>query len=623
MGRGGQFILKWIIDMLNQQETTPLGAISDALLTISSLTIAVDKMPLFYSEIYAILTKLIQCDGFVVAINSDGNDLLDNVWAIANQNNGDRVDNLIQASLNADQLCLCRHVQSQKTALLADHNKVTELTKNKLIFQNKPALQQWLGIPIVNHQVVVGVVCVYSFDSSNFFDQNTLRLMTFISQQIALFWCRIDASKLFEQTLIRQAEQLEQAQQQVKKEIYFRKKSQKIQKVLFEINNLAMSELTENELFSKLHLLINQFLPAGNCFIAMLDNQHQDIIHFPFHSSVSQHWLPKFRKKQDGIVEHILAAQKPVLLQRQEIQAISAHSRVYQQIPRLNYIVNILQWAGVPLTVNGETIGVLNVYSDSQDNPLVEKDLRLLNFVSQHISTVIERKRAREAILNTNKLLEIKIKKHSSSLLQSNKALKKEILRRKKIEQQLTFEAGHDVLTGAPNRKLFIKRLHKALEHQRYHQHMVALLFIDLDGFKQINDTLGHDFGDYCLVEVTQRLNACIRSNDQLGRFGGDEFVIVLDNLRSQSGVKEVANRILTVLSNPFMYHQQHFKISASIGIAISNSDSNESGFYQADADTLITYADNAMYQAKSNGKDCYVVSDINTKLFKPTNSCK
>lgn len=175
--------------------------------------------------------------------------------------------------------------------------------------------------------------------------------------------------------------------------------------------------------------------------------------------------------------------------------------------------------------------------------------------------------------------------------------------REQAIEEQLShaqrveYLAYHDGLTTLPNRSLFSKLLgHSILQAHRYDRHL-AVLFLDLDRFKYINDTLGHDAGDQLLQEVAKRLKACLRDSDTVARLGGDEFVVILPELNEENYAHNVAQKILTSLSRPYTLAGQEFRITASIGISIYPKDG-------LDEQTLTKHADIAMYQAKQEGKN-------------------
>jgi diguanylate cyclase (GGDEF)-like protein/PAS domain S-box-containing protein len=172
-----------------------------------------------------------------------------------------------------------------------------------------------------------------------------------------------------------------------------------------------------------------------------------------------------------------------------------------------------------------------------------------------------------------------------------------DISERKLYERQLQHDALHDALTGLPNRTLFVDRLEHALARARRRpDEIFAVLFLDLDRFKVVNDSLGHLLGDRLLVEFARRMERCVRPGDTVSRLGGDEFTILLEDLRDTDEASQVADRIHAELAHPFNIGGQDVYTSASIGIALGDSE-------YARAEQLLRDADTAMYRAKSGGK--------------------
>ncbi len=197
-------------------------------------------------------------------------------------------------------------------------------------------------------------------------------------------------------------------------------------------------------------------------------------------------------------------------------------------------------------------------------------------------------------------------------------AVIRDISEKKKVQQELIkqkdilhYQAHHDALTGLPNRTLFADRLEHGIELAKRHDAKLALFFIDLDNFKQINDSLGHHIGDRVLVTVTERLKAKIRKEDTLARLGGDEFTVIVENIENLQYISQLAEKIRKVLSQPLHIEGQTLYISCSIGISFYPQDATR-------ANDLLKYADAAMYKAKEEGRDNYQFysSEMTTLAF-------
>jgi diguanylate cyclase (GGDEF)-like protein/PAS domain S-box-containing protein len=174
-----------------------------------------------------------------------------------------------------------------------------------------------------------------------------------------------------------------------------------------------------------------------------------------------------------------------------------------------------------------------------------------------------------------------------------------DITERKQVEKFLKYIATHDPLTGLPNRALFNDRLNHAIHAAKRQQKGIAVAFMDLDGFKFINDTFGHEKGDMLLVGVAQRLRDCVRESDSVARLGGDEFTFVFENVQNPHDAATVAEKILAAFTRPFVIEGKDVTITASIGISLYPDDDIETT-------GLLKKADAAMYAAKDLGRNTY-----------------
>lgn len=167
--------------------------------------------------------------------------------------------------------------------------------------------------------------------------------------------------------------------------------------------------------------------------------------------------------------------------------------------------------------------------------------------------------------------------------------------------EELTYAAGHDPLTGLPNRNLFKDRTRSAIARAQRKHESFALLFLDLDRFKEVNDRMGHASGDALLLDVAHRLSGCVREEDTIARLGGDEFVVLLEGPTHEKQVKAVADKILSALRKPYHLGKQLISISVSIGASLYPNDGK-------DTESLLVHADTAMYRAKQQGRDQFAL---------------
>ncbi|MBB1363007.1 MULTISPECIES: diguanylate cyclase [unclassified Shewanella] len=577
--------------------------IQNALLGISNIATQVTSLDDFYQRVHLHLQQLIPAENFFIA-SQDQKTGLTSLPFFADQQDSHPTelypDQEISALLNSG---LTGYVLRNGTPLLCDDNKFNELIASGDIKSLGSPSHQWLGVPIKNQDVVSGVLVVQSYNEANTYGELELELMGFICHHISGVMERLEHHEQLEQAIVERTKELSQAYEKVKKEITERVKAEKLQKALFEIADLSASNVLQQDFYLRLHTIMSQLIPADNCFISLINDNN--MLSFPFYVSQMTTEYPASRPMQDGLTEYILEHKLPRLLSSKDIADMVANGEIYAKSPELNKTDRMHQWIGIPLIINGDVAGALTIYSLGDAHIYQLKDLELLTFVSQHMANAIERKLAAESLKNSHEQLEDKVVKRTRALAELNSNLQQEINQRRKIEDQLLHDAQHDGLTGLPNRSYLMERLSQALKHLRRHGlDQFALLFIDLDRFKVINDSFGHLEGDRFLIETAQRIKSCVRENDTLARMGGDEFVILLDSINATEDAIEVSDRILQALSMPYQLAKQEFISGASIGIAFSGRNK------LVTSESLLRDADAAMYQAKANGKGCYVIFD-------------
>ena len=278
-------------------------------------------------------------------------------------------------------------------------------------------------------------------------------------------------------------------------------------------------------------------------------------------------------------------------------------------IIRIRFIYSIITGAGMYICY---LIATLYIFQSPFENSLInllfllltlivsvwaayylEYDARKRFFLAYQLK--LEKEKTAHMVVD----LESRVQTRTQELSSSNTRLMIEIAERKQAQNEYVYIATHDSLTKLPNRSLMRDRLRHALSRARRNGSSLAVLFVDLDGFKAVNDAYSHNCGDNLLKLVSERLAKCLRDNDTISRFGGDEFVILIEGTHKKSDSAEVARKILSVIEQPFNLDIAEVFISASIGISLYPE-------HGSTADALLKNADLAMYQAKKMGKNCY-----------------
>jgi len=582
--------------------------IQNALLEISNIATHASSLEEFYVGVHSHLKQLIPADNFFIStLDVSTGELA--IPFFADEKDAHPAELYPEQSLSTLlQQGLTGYVLRTGKALLCDDDKVNELIAAEEIVNLGSPCHLWLGVPIKHDDIVTGVLVVQTYDTNVSYGEIELELMTFICHHISGVMERLKHQEQLEQAIQQRTRELSQAYDKLKLEVYERRRAERLQKSLFEIAELASSSADNPDFYTQLHNVIRHLIPANNCYIALLDDTGTHLT-FPFYVSQLANKHPGTRPLQDGLTEYVLKHKRPLLLDQNSINALIASGELYSQAPALNHTQTMHQWIGIPLFIHDQVRGALTIYSFSMTQNYQVKDLELLTFVSQHIGSAIEKKLSAESLQRSYEELEEKVIDRTKALAELNQNLEKEIQQRRSMEAKLVHDAKHDALTGLPNRAMFMERLSQAIKHVRRHSlEQFALLFIDLDRFKQINDTMGHLEGDKFLIETASRLKSCIRDNDTLARLGGDEFVILLDSINNINDARDVSERVIQKISQPYRLGTMEFNSGASIGITIS-------GKHKVDtSESMLRNADTAMYQAKANGKGCYVIFDDNAQ---------
>lgn len=325
-----------------------------------------------------------------------------------------------------------------------------------------------------------------------------------------------------------------------------RKREEAVQKALYQISEAAHTADDLAELYRLTHGIIARLLPADNFIIALYDESN-DEVSFPYFVDEYDERPAPMSLNSEALCTEVIRTGCSLLLTAEATE---------DDASRVVIGTNSLDWLGVPLKSQQQTIGALVVQTYAGDIHYNEADKELLQFVSTQVASAILRKQ---------------------------------------LHARLLYAAGHDALTGLANRALFQDRLQGIMARVRREHARFALLYIDLDNFKDVNDEHGHGVGDQLLQEVARRLRSCIRESDTIARFGGDEFVVLLDSIVLSNHASNVARKIDAALTFPFDLSGRQLQVRPSIGVAVYP----EHGDNETD---LLRYADEAMYASKRRG---------------------
>lgn len=585
--------LKLLLKKYRQVRTMQSG-----LLQLSELASTVTEMDAFYSALESVISSLLITDNFhIVLANPQGG------LTTAYCHNPQEVRLFDYLDHQNWHKSLTRIVFDESTPIHCNAAERRALAMSgDIVFYNS-SCEDWLGVPLSRGKQVIGVLALQSYDKKVIFDDKDSQLLEFIAEHIVTAIDRVKSRELLEQNILQRTQKLTETNKKLQKEIAERQKAEKFHKALLGISAITMSDINLEAFYRALHVEVNSLVSSDNLYIAMLSDDGKNL-DFPYYQdevlrTVSSRTLGK------GLTELVLDKREALLIKGGKVISLSRKNKTLGSLSRLGeHSAMPKAWLGAPLYDQGKVIGVLAIQHYQDENAYQKIDIDLMQFASEHIAIAINRKRAQEQVLRTNEQLEELVNERTKALEATNLNLRMQIEERRKAEEQLYFEAHHDALTKLPNRAMLSDRLHYALRHLKRHpNHRFAVLFIDLDRFKIINDTLGHHAGDEFLVEISRRLSKCVRDNDILARLGGDEFVVLLDSFQTQDDVEEISSRIISAIAEPFELDGHTLYSNASIGISIC-------GNHYSDANEILRDADAAMYQAKSLGRGRYVFFD-------------
>ncbi len=459
---------------------------------------------------------------------------------------------------------------------------------------------EWLGVPLMRGDEVVGGIVVQSYEEEHRFSESDRVLLTYVAQHILTALDRKQAHSRLESHVAERTDALREANHVLQRQVDERKRGERLQAALFRIAELT-STLSTDAFHAAMHRVIGSLLYAENFFIALVSDDQETLTFAYSADEFDQHRAT--RKCGRGLTEMVLRSGKPLLVNRDDIDRLKATGKVVASGTRA------MCWLGVPLICEDRTVGVLAVQSYSEEQRYTLRDQALLTFVSYHVANALQRKQNADSICEAKAQLERRVESRTTELANTNRELYAEIRRREQVEQQLKNAALHDSLTRLPNRTLFLDRLSQVLaEYQSDPRKLFAVLFLDLDRFKVINDSVGHLVGDQLLKEVSRRLASTLGPGDMVARLGGDEFAVLLAGIRHADNHPALnaaarAEQLITVLDAPVTVGGKDLFTSASIGIALAAP-------HYRNPEELLRDADAAMYLAKAEGRRRFALFD-------------
>ena len=348
----------------------------------------------------------------------------------------------------------------------------------------------------------------------------------------------------------------------VARDVTERKRTESLQAAVYAISEAAYAVDVASQrnaegdpvgLFARIHEIVGQLLPASNFSVALFDAERH-LLRYPYHVDTRQQATstpPAPRPLgDDALCAEVVRTGQTLLVTPASVGQLPA--RLADALPK-----GVLYWLGVPLHAQqGSSLGALVLQGYTEEACYTESDKELLQYVSTQVASAVERNQ---------------------------------------MHARLQHMAQYDQLTQLPNRQLFHDRLGTGLARAKREHSQLALLFLDLDGFKQVNDSFGHATGDLLLQAVAARLRGCVREVDTVARLGGDEFVLLLNSTQAAVCARMVGEKILAAFRRPFDLAGQGVDVRPSIGVALYPADGTE-------AQVLLAHADQAMYLCKKNG---------------------
>jgi len=536
----------------------------------------------FLVGVHRLLASLIDAENFYLALYDPHTGKIDYPYYV-DIIDVDALESENYEYLVPSRLSLTGQVLTSGQPLLIDAAGILAAQAEERFFCVGDRPEFWMGAPLKNaSDEVFGMLAMQVYDVERIYSAEDRALFLVVARHVAMALGRILHREDLEQTVMRRTLELSALNDALRQEVADRERAEHLQSALFQIAELSSQPGDMAELFKTLHGIVGDLLFAQNFYIALFDDATSEVT-FPYYVDERQTICPAARRGRRGLTEYVIRQRRPCLIDVGEAERLAETG----EIELAHESVRSCSWLGIPLFDGDVVRGVLAVQSYTSHVWYTLRDQELLTFVSRHIDTALSRRTAAEAIHTANLKLEARVQSRTRELDHAN--------------AKLQHENTHDALTGLPNRTYLQQRLNLAWSRFGSQGGHLAVMFIDLDRFKMVNDSLGHHFGDLLLMQAAHRLRGCLRETDMLARLGGDEFSVLAPEA-SLDVVIEIAERILVAFDLPFFINGYEVFSSCSIGIV-----SADGQFHHEPAD-LLRDADAAMYRVKSAGRDSYAV---------------
>ncbi|RZA18497.1 MAG: EAL domain-containing protein [Lysobacteraceae bacterium] len=540
-------------------------------------------------RIHAIVGELMYAENFYIVLYDDARQKMRFLYFV------DKLDSFVNdpdAELDFDQAEANLTVTLLRggVAMRGPSRDLRELHDIPHEDSNGPDSADWMGVPMLRDDLVAGGIVVQSYERPAMYSEEERVLLAYVAQHILTALDRHHAREQLEHRVEERTRELKQANIDLQAEVVERQRSQELQRALFRIAELSMTSETLERFYAEIHRVVGGLLYARNFYIAML-SADSSMLEFPY-SVDERDAVRRPRKVSKGLTEFVLHSGKALLADRVRIGQLEAAGKV-RSIGTLAHC-----WLGVPLLHDDRVVGVIAVQSYSPEIGFSSRDQELLTFVAYHIGSGLARKQAQDKLVQAHAGLEQRVSERTRELAEANAELVEQMGERMRAERKLTYQATHDGLTGLPNRVQLLERLARAIGNARGDAAACfAVLFLDLDRFKLVNDSVGHAVGDELLVEAGRRIVGTVRGNDVVSRLGGDEFAILAEGLDGPAMAEELGRRVLAALGAPIWIAGRELFPTASIGIAMWHPRYNY-------GEEMLRDADAAMYRAKGEGRD-------------------